>query len=436
MKKPPLFFITSVSSIGSLLEMYDFAIYAIFAGVLGKLFFPDSSHYLALLQVYAIFAIGYLSRPIGGVIFGSIGDRFGRRLGLMLSMIFMGLPIFLIGCLPTYAHIGAWAPILLLSLRFISGISVGGEFPSGTAYLSEHASSTHRGLTASFLFFGINLGIVLASFVGLSLTSHLTHEHLLRWGWRVPFLLGGVLAVIGLLIRARMSESPVFLQQQKDQQLMKSPVLALMHHESRQVTRAFALICLMSAVISLVFLFMPVYLHTYVKMSTDDAFLFNTINLVIFTCLIPVFGWLSDKTGRNFILGIAAFAFLFLSLPLYQFMITGSKGIVLFCLLCLGVFSAMMIGPIAATMSERFRVRYRTSGIGLSYNIAFGLVGGLAPIAATFLIHLTTTLLAPAFYLMLTAMVSLVAIVNMRDFSRVPLDVLEKRLAALADNDR
>ncbi len=415
--------------------MYDFVIYAIFANLLGKLFFPTSDQYLALLQVYAVFAIGYLSRPLGGILFGYIGDRLGRQRGLIFSMIFMGLPIFLIGCLPTFHQWGYLAPILLLLLRFIGGISIGGEFPSGVAYLSEHASSHSRGLVASFLFFGVNLGIVFASLFSTLLISHITESDLLRWAWRIPFLFGGFLAVIGLLVRKRMAESPVFLKQRKENKLAKNPILTVLHRESRQITRSISVVCVMAAAISLVFLYMPVYLHNYLKIQTTDAFYFNTLNSVIFTLLIPVFAWLSDKTGRNFILSIGAYLFLFLSIPLYYGMESGSKGVILLCLICLGVFSAMVTGPMAATVSERFRAQYRTSGIGLSYNISFGLIGGLAPVSVTFLIQLSQSALSPAFYMMVTALLSLIAIVNLRDFSRVPLEKIEARLATLADNE-
>ena len=431
MNTKKLGFITIASSVGSVLEMYDFVIYIFMAPVITKLFFPHSDSYLALLQVFSIFAVGYLSRPIGGIIFGHIGDRYGRQKGLILSMILMGIPIFLIGCLPTYKNIGGAAPLLLLILRFLVGISIGGEFPSGTAYLTEHAPAKYRGFISSFLFFGINLGTMLASFVGAMLVKYISETTLYQWGWRFPFLFGGLLAILGFFIRKRMVESPIFLEYQKAKKLSPKPITEMLRFESRQISRSFTIVSVMAAAISVIFLFMPTFLNEYLQLPLEQALTANTINLVIFSCFIPLFAWLSDITSRNFILSIGAYGFLFLSLPLYDGMSHGLGGLFYVCLISLGIISAMIVGPISGTLAERFRSRYRTSGIALSYNLSFGLVGGLAPLAVTYLLHMSKTNLAPSFYMMITALISLIAIINLRDFSTLDTEQIEKELLQL-----
>ncbi len=428
MLRKQIVFITFASCIGSVLEMYDFVIYIIMASVITKLFFPTSTVYIGLLQVFAIFAVGYLSRPIGGIIFGYISDRLGRQKGLIFSIIIMGVPIFLIGCLPTYHSIGSLAPLLLLILRFIMGISIGGEFPSGTAYLTEHAAPEYRGFVSSFLFFGINFGILLASLVGTLVTKYIPTSLLLDWGWRIPFLLGGLLAVLGFVIRTKMIESPIFLKYQKAKMLAKNPVLEMLYNESRQISRAFTIVCLMAAVIGIIFLFMPSYLNIYLKKPLATALFANTFNLLIFTITIPLFAWLSDLTSRNFILSIGAYLFLFLSIPLYNGLIYGAASEFFFCLISLGIMSGMIVGPIAATLAECFNNQHRVSGIGLSYNLSFGFVGGLAPLAVTYLLHITNIEYAPAFYLMMTALLSLIAIINLHDFTRSPVEEIEHEL--------
>ena len=254
----------------------------------------------------------------------------------------------------------------------------------------------------------------------------MTEEQLTSWGWRIPFLFGGVLAILGVLIRSRMQESPVFLRYQQNNQLSKKPVLNMLHYDSWQIPRAFTLVCVMAAAISIVFLFMPTYLSVYLKKPLAIALSENTINLLIFTLGIPLFAWLSDITSRNFILGIGAYLFLFLSIPLYDGIAYGTSVESFLCLIVLGIISSIIVGPIAATLAERFRAEHRISGIGLSYNLSFGLVGGLAPLAVTYLLHITQTILSPAFYMMMTALISLMAIINLRDFTRVAPEDLEK----------
>tara|TARA_R110000868_G_scaffold8205_7_gene42780 strand:- start:96016 stop:97290 length:1275 start_codon:yes stop_codon:yes gene_type:complete len=416
-----LTFITVASCIGSMLEMYDFVIYVIFASVISGVFFPHATHYVAIMQTFGIFAIGYFARPLGGIIFGHIGDKYGRQKGLVLSVMCMGIPTFLIGCLPTYEAIGALAPQLLLVLRFISGISVGGEFPSGTAYLTEHAPVKYRGFIASFLFLGINAGILLASLVGSVITNSMPSDAIAQWGWRIPFLLGGVLAVLAYVVRLKLLESPLFEKHKSEQRLAKSPVLSVLHNNSRQITRAFSVVSVMAAAISILFLFMPVYLSEHLKLPLGTALSMNSLNLLVFTLLIPIFARLSDLTSRNFIISIGAYLFLFLSIPLYMAIIEGDAGTRLLAMMSLGVICATVVGPIAATLAERFTTQERTSGIGLSYNLSFGLVGGLAPLAVTFLIHRTHMNVAPAFYLMLTAAITLMAAINLKDYTRKPM---------------
>lgn len=416
MKKNSTTFMIIATSLGSVLEMYDFVIYAFFAPVIGSLFFPKSDHTAALIATFGVFALGYLARPLGGIFFGWITDKRGRRAGLLYSVSAMGLSILVMGLLPTYANIGIAAAWLLLICRIFQGLSVGGEFPVATTFLAEHADKKHRGFLSSWLFFGINMGIVLASLVGAALTRNLSHSAVHSYGWRIAFILGSLLAFASYFVRSKLLETDIFNDLKQQGGVSKAPLATSIHQEHKNLVIGFALISVMAAAISTVFLFMPSFLHEYLNISLSDALSMNTISLVIFTCLIPITAKISDKIGRRPMLILGSLLFALLSHVLYSNMVnTNSHGVILFCITILGVIDAMIVGPIAATLSELFGTKARSTGIGIAYNLSFAIFGGLAPMALTWLIGRHENLSAPAIYLMITAVVSLIAALFLKE---------------------
>jgi MFS family permease len=402
------------ASIGGLIEMYDFVIYIFLSPIIATLFFPKTNHSIALLLTLAIFAIGYLARPLGGLLFGHITDLAGRRTGLMVSVMMMACPIFLIAVLPSYQSFGIFAPIALLVLRIIQGLSVGGEFPSSVVFVIEKSSLEKRGWNTAWIFFGINCGIVIGSAVAALLEILFSHAQVYGWAWRIPFFLGSLLAVLGFYIRSKLYETPIFTEHQKNNKLADFPLATVIRHDWPQLILGIALVSMMAAMISLVFLTMPHYLAGVQHMSGKEALWTNVINVIIFSCMIPFFGKLSDKIGRKPLLIVPAILMLIFAHMLFSALkTTGTETYI--SLFILDVICAMAIGPIPASLAELFPTHTRTTGVAITYNISFAIVGGLAPLIITALIARTHDLAAPSYYLMITAAVSLIAAIILKE---------------------
>jgi MFS family permease len=399
------------SSVGSVLEMYDFVIYAFLATVLAQLFFPNSDSFVAHVKTFAIFAVGYFSRPLGGIIFGWLCDKRGRRFGLIYSIVLMGVPIFLIGCLPTYQTWGHYAALSLLVLRLLQGLSVGGEFPAGSVFLAEHAAPHRRALVVSLMFLGVNFGIVLGSLVG-SITTNMVSEHtLLAYAWRIPFLLGGVLAFVGYIIRRKLQETSVFLQITAEKEISRAPLIDLFRVNFRALLKSSGLVCVMAAAVSTLFLFMPTYLSHYLHIPLSKALLMNTVSLFVFSCFIPLAGSMADKIGTRAVYMMGVLALLFLLYPLYKIMGTQHDlWLTLWAMVMLGFTVAFIIGPIGVMLATSFRASVRTSGFAVAYNVSFGVIGGLAPLVLTVLLHHTGNLQAPTLYLGAAAIISFLCV--------------------------
>ena len=354
---------------GSVLEMYDFVIYSFFAIILGKLFFPSQQALVQLIATYGIFALGYLARPLGGIIFGHIADRFGRRNGLAISVVSMGIPIVALGLLPTYQSIGIWAPILLTVVRVFQGLSVGGEFPSAATFLSEHAPPSERGFETSWLFFGINGGILLASLVGYVVTEsfHANQTALLSWGWRIPFLLGGVLAAVGYYIRRNLGETHAFQELKYNRSIEKIPFMYVLRHHMGDTLKGFGATAAMASAISLIYLYMPTYLTQFVHLPLSTALLFNAINLVVLIVMLPIMGKWSDYFSRRVVTSIGGFLLVFNTYPFLWLInsFSHSPYLILWALCMMGVFTACTLGPIAAMLAELFATKARTSGVAI-----------------------------------------------------------------------
>lgn len=400
--------------VGSIIEMYDFVIYGFFASVLSRLYFPAAEKNLSLVLTFVVFAVGYFARPIGGVVFAHVCDRHGRRTGLVYSVIMMGVPALLMALLPTYAHWGVAAPLLLLFLRILQGLSVGGEFPCGVVYLAEHADCSRRGLDVSMMFFGINFGILLASAVGTVLTHRMDVAQISNYGWRIAFAIGGVLALLGYVIRRRLDESPLFQRMAFAKQCYRLPVITAFKQSWRQILQCIGVVCVMAASISIVFLYMPAYLVTYHHLQLTNALLITSLSTLIFTCLIPLTGRLSDFMGRQAVMMFGVLLMFIAVYPLYRMLSSGSLAVTLWSVMVLGVIVACIVGPMGALLVKMFATGVRTTGVAIAYNISFGVFGGLAPVVVTALMRHGHDVAAPAWYLMAAAIVSLLSLVTIK----------------------
>lgn len=390
---------------GNVMEWYDFAVYGYFAKTIGQHFFPAEDASTSLIAAFGVFAAGFLMRPLGGVIFGHIGDHVGRKAALTISVLAMAIPTFLIGLLPGHAVLGPTAAVLLVLLRMIQGLSVGGEYTTSIVFLVEGAGQNHRGFAGSWSGFGAVGGILLGSAVGAFITQVLTDEQVADWGWRVPFLAGLFVGLAGLFVRRHIPEMP-----KPATTSAHSPVWQALRTEWRTIARIGLLNVVNGAGFYIAFVYLVTYMETVSGLSEAAALQINTINMLALLAIYPFAGWCSDRLGRKPLLVAGIGGMLILSWPLFwalnhptseSWNFTGQLG---FAIL-FGLFG----GALPVTMVETTPPAVRCTAISVGYNLCVGVLGGLTPLIATWLIQRTHDDLAPAYYVMAAALVSLLA---------------------------
>ena len=406
------------SFIGTFVEWFDYAVYGFLATVIAVVFFPATDTRSALMATYGVFALSFIVRPIGGVIWGHFGDKFGRKSTLTLSIFIMSSATFVIAFLPSYQTAGLAAPVLLLLTRLVQGFAASGEYAGAASFLAEHAPDRRRGIYTCLVPAGEAAGLLAASLFVALLHALLTTEQLQEWGWRLPFLLALPFGYVGVFIRRRLEETRHFKSLEAAHHVPPAPVLELLGKHRRQVLIAFGGTLLNAVGFYLVLSYMPTYLATELGISETAAFLGSTIALTVYLTSIFVMGALSDRLGRKAVLIACSLLFAALTVPLFivlssvTFTGLGSTGF----LAILGIWSlfgallAMNGGTLPTLLCELFPTRVRYSGFALSFNAANALFGGTAPLIATWLIGASGSKLAPAWFLVAAALVTLVAI--------------------------
>ena len=409
-------------AIGSTMEWYDFGLYAFFAPVLARLFFPTTDKLAGVLATFAAFAAGFLMRPVGALLFGHYGDRIGRKRALAASVILMAIPTFFTGLLPTHAAIGALAPTLLVLMRLLQGLSAGGESAGASSFLVEHAPPGHRGFIASFSGGTAVVGFLIGSAMGTLLTSVLSQPDLDAWGWRIAFLLGICVGAIGLFVRLKTPETPQFEAVRRAGAIAKSPILETVRGSAGLLLRGTGIMALFGAAFYLLLSYTPTYLSTIAGLPFSEALQINTIALLVLAVLVPPFGALSDVVGRKPLLIGSAAGFILLAYPLFAIEARGIAAAALGAQILLAVLLGAYIAPAMATVAEIFPTRVRYTGDSVALNVAFAVFGGTAPLAATFLIKQTGDRVSPAFMLIATGALSLIATLLTRETFRETLE--------------
>ncbi len=391
---------------GNVLEWFDFAVYGFFAVTIGKLFFPAEDPVAQVISAFGIFAVGFLMRPVGGIVFGYIGDKFGRHNAMLISVSAMAIPTFLVGMLPTYATLGIAAPILLLLLRMIQGLSVGGEYTTSVIYLYERTPKSSRGLMGSLTVSGAVLGILLGSAVGALLAALLDPEQLQTWGWRVPFWSGLVLGLAGLWLRqggeSINAERPV----------VQNPLKDAWNNHRKIMLQVSGLSMVNAVVFYLVFVYVVSWLEMVDGISPATSLEINSASLVLLIGVMILAGWLSDKIGARIILMISVIGVFVLAWPLFWLMHSQHDLMILAGQFGYAVIIGGYIGTMPSYMVSIIPAAVRCTAAGLSYNITLGVAGGLSPMVATYLVHRTQDDLSPAFLIMLAAAISWVALLS------------------------
>ncbi len=433
--------------IGTAIEWYDFALYGFLAPVIATQFFPAESRATSLLATFAIFAVAYLMRPIGGLLFGHLGDKFGRKLTLIITVSLIALPTALIAALPTYDYAkehwgrGWLAPVFLMLCRALQGLSMGGDFTGSATLLAEYAPKNRRAFFSCVMYIAAGVGTIVASLFVTILALTLTHEQLASWGWRVPFIGALVIGLLGIWLRLKAPESPEFEKNKKAHQLVAIPFIEVMRSHKKAIFIVLGIVFFQAVGLYIPFVYTPTWLKEYLHFSFAQALAISTIGNLVMISLIPVAALLSDRIGRRPVLLISTLGTAIVSIPLYYWMIssgrpeahsiTNSFIVCLASIIIIGVLGSCLQGTLPAALVESFPTNIRYSAVAFSYNLGAGVFGGTAPFVATYLVHNAhnlglssseTTLQMPGYYLALAGVVaSLVIFFSLKETFRTPL---------------
>lgn len=403
--------------IGNVLEWYDFAIYGFFAVEIGRQFFPHESQVAQLLATFGVFAVGYLMRPIGGIVIGHVSDHYGRRAALIVAITAMAVPTFLIGLLPGYAVLGIAAPILLTLLRMVQGLSLGGEHPSSMVFLVERAPAHRRGFMGGLAACGAIVGLLLGSATGALLASLMSAEALAEWGWRIPFIMGLGVGLIGNLIRRNIEETV------PERSSVESPAIVdTLRNQWRLVGRIAALAAFNAVPFYLLFVYLVSVMELDDGFTPAQALLINTISM---TALLPCMllgAWLTDVVGRKPVLLFSIGMGFLTAWPLFTLMHQPDPVLVFAGQLGAAIFVGLFTSSFPALIVESAPAKVRCTAVALGYNLSIGLVGGLTPFIATLLVAYTDNPMAPAFMVMFAAAVAFAAVLTFKETLGQPLE--------------
>jgi MHS family proline/betaine transporter-like MFS transporter len=417
------------ATIGNIFEWFDFVVYGFFAVTIAEVFFPTGNPTVSLLVTFGAFGLAYLIRPLGAIVVGGYTDRAGRKAGLLLSMALMMIGTTLMAVTPGYATIGIAAPIIITLARLLQGFSVGGEFGSAVSFLSEHGAG-RKGFSASWQFATGGLITVIASLFGVALTSCLTHEQLVGWGWRLPYLFGMLIGPAGLYVRAKITETAEFIEAEKPE---TTPIKDLLRRHPLAVLLALGI-----SIISNASFYIMAYIPTYgvktLHLPATTAFTATLIGGLVLAIGCPLAGYWSDKMAKRPTLMMAT-CWLFVLTPYPAFYLMAAWPSLTTCIIAVGwlqLCKAGYSGVLPSLMSEQFPVETRAIGVALGYSISVSVFGGLAPLVATWLIAFTGDSLSPSYYLIFCALLSLFALLGIqwRSWRGVQAPALTGQLSA------
>jgi len=420
-RKPiSLKFVIVATLLGNTIEWYDVATFGFLVPLFSKLFFPESEELEALMKTLVVFAFGSILRPVGGLLFGYLGDRYGRRNALIATVLVMTVPVFMIALLPTYWQIGAAASWILMFARMMQGIAAGGEFPGAVTFLVESAPSGKKGFFGSFVYFGVALGVFLGGMDFYLLGSHMNEAKFEEWGWRTLFIAGGAIGLIAIFMRSKLRESPAFQGIRESHETLRDPIKNLFWHQKRRLFQLIGIEVLETLGFNLIVTFSVAYHNKILHTRLDTSIGLSLLGLLVLMVVIPLGGLLTLKLEPKRLAIYAAWGFLILSLPLFwliQFEHHRIYSVILLTVL-LGTYMASM----PAIYADLFPTKVRYSGIGFGYNATVAVVGGFSPLLTVVMIQKTEWFLAPALLLIVGAGIALITLRSIRE------GVLEKNL--------
>lgn len=406
--------VVAAGAIGSVVEYFDFGVYGYVATILAVHFFVAGDPTAALLLTLATFAFAFVLRPIGGVLFGHFGDRYGRKNALAATVVLMAIASGAIGVLPTYASIGVGATVLLVLARCAQGFAAGGELGGAASFVAEYSPDHRRGLLCSTTQTGALAGALLASLTVTLLNQGLGEQAMNDWGWRVPFLIAIPLGAVGLWIRARLADTPRFAALEDKDEKSSAPVVTLFKTETKPLAICIGLSILLFAAYYVAYVYVNIHLQTVVGMPANTAFWSTTATLAVAVAMMPVFGALSDKIGRKPVFLGATVAALIMPLPVFMLFEAGG-AVAVAAQIALGLIDSALMGVAFSTFAELFTTKVRYTGIALGFNVGAAVAGGTAPYICTWLVDATGSNLSPAYFVMGAALITLVAALKLRE---------------------
>ncbi len=397
----------TLSSLGGLLEFYDFIIYALLAGYLSQLFFPETSSINGLLAVFSAYAVGYFARPFGGLIFGHFGDKYGRKKTFTISILMMALSTLLIGLLPTYETIGALAPVFLVVFRIFQGISVGGEIPGAITYISEIAPEK-KGFMTGTIFCFLTAGVAVGFIVEAVLLTIYTHQVMLDWAWRIPFILGGVFGLIAYYLRRQLMDIKSFRPFIEKEFAL--PVTKLLKTQLWNFIYGTVLVSFGALAFVTLFIFLPSYISKVLSLKLTNFIWMNSLGVIILSILCIAIGFCADKMSKTVLLVISCVLLLFLPTVIYGIYIS-QASYYFYAILLSAIVCAFCWGNIPAILVELYQQDVRYTGIGFAYNLGFAVFGGLTPLIVLSVIKVTHDVSAPSYVLAVGSIITLIFIV-------------------------
>lgn len=399
---------------GSALEWYDFAVYGFFATIIGKLFFPAGDEFQQIIASFGAFASGLIARPIGAIMFGYIGDIYGRKKALVISIYMMAIPTALMGFLPTYQTIGAWAGVILTLVRIIQGLALGGGFTGTIVFLYEHSSPSKKATYSSWAPFSLVTGFILGAIVATIMAAIFSTDQLETFGWRIPFIISFVGTFIADYVKHKLEDPREFVEQQKSGATKDNEKKGLLRYLFRNHWKGITLITVTDILTAcgyfLIAVFLTTYFETVLKMDRETVFIIQTINMIVFSLSILLGGWLSDRLGKRTQMLIACMSLTALAFPLFQYM--GSATFVSALLGEMGIIFlfSMYYGPIPATICSMLPTRVRLIGVSIAHNFAMAAFGAYAPTLGTYMVKWTGDPTMPAILFVVSSLLTAVAL--------------------------
>ena len=414
------------AAIGNTMEWFDFGVYSYLAVTLGKVFFPNGNSAAQLISTFATFTAAFLVRPIGGLFFGPLGDRIGRKRVLATTMIMMAAGTFSIAFIPSYAMIGLAAPVLLLLARLVQGFSTGGEYGGATTFIAEYSPDRRRGFMGSWLEFGTLTGYSMGAALVTLLTAVLPEHTMLTWGWRLPFLVAGPLGLVGLYLRLRLEETPAYEKitaekKAADEQQPRHEFREILVGQWRAMLLCLGLVLVFNVTDYMLLSYLPSYLHAELGFGETAGLLIVLVCMVIMMVIITFAGRLSDRYGRRPVLMAGCAGFFVFSIPAFLLMQLATAGAIFAGVLVLCLLLVCFTSTMPAALPALFPTKVRYGAMSIGFNVSVSLFGGTTPLVNESLISATGSTMVPAFYLMAAAIVGGVAVFFMRETARRPL---------------